>query len=457
MRHSLLALAFLLLCLSCKHEPDTNPDPDPGPPPIVTNTTNVAVKWGLLTLQTMYRLGGNTPTYGSRSLGYAGLTMYECVVNGSPAHRSLGGQLIGLTNLPVPETGKTYQYELALNAGQAVILKRLFDFGYNDAVRMNRIDSLERAINQQFAATVDAAVVERSVAYGKAVAEAIFAWSKTDGGYEGFKRNFDYTYVVPRGSGFWVPPAAGQAQVTTTSPLHPHWGQNRTFALANSTLPVPSMTPYSTSRSSDYYKEFAAVYQKNGSLSQEERNIAGWWADDPTETFSPPGHSYSLAGIVATTAKADLYQTAETYARVGMAVADAFINCWKAKYTYHCERPGTYIRANIDANWNPFWPEPPFPSFYSGHSVQSGATATVLEAIYGPSFSFTDTSHWGRPSDQARKVYYVSRSFNSFWSTAQEAAQSRFWGGIHTNQDNVVGLAEGKKVGTNINALTWRK
>jgi hypothetical protein len=31
------------------------------------------------------------------------------------------------------------------------------------------------------------------------------------------------------------------------------------------------------------------------------------------------------------------------------------------------------------------------------------------------------------------------------------------YGGIHTRQDNEVGLVEGKKIGKNINALAWNK
>jgi PAP2 superfamily len=452
MKRCLLLLPFLLL-LGCGKEPD--PIPTPTPPnvePAPAKTDNVAVLWGRMTLQTMYRLPANTPTYGSRALGYAGLTMYECAVNGSTNRRSMSGQLSGLTNLPQPEVGQTYNYALALNAGQAYILKHLFD--YAEPTRMARIDSLEMAISTAASATVSTAVMARSATYGQAVAEAIFNWSKTDGGFEGYKRIFDYTYKVPTGPGYWVAPLMGQ--VTSNVPMHPYWGKNRTFVDANSQLPVPTMVPYSGSVGTPCYTYNLEVYEKSKSLTADEKAIAGWWADDPTETFSPPGHSYSLAGIVAQTAKADLYGAAETYARVGMAVADAFVNGWKAKYTYHCARPSTYVRANIDPNWVQFWPEPPFPAFYSGHAVQSAASATVLERLYGKSFAFIDNSHQGRPRD-VRGIDYLPRTFTSFWASAQEAAQSRFYGGIHTQQDNMIGLAEGQKIGQNINALSWQK
>ena len=45
---------------------------------------------------------------------------------------------------------------------------------------------------------------------------------------------------------------------------------------------------------------------------------------------------------------------AEAYARLGIAVHDAFIVCWYAKYTYNLLRPVTYINRVIDPTWLPF-------------------------------------------------------------------------------------------------------
>ena len=40
---------------------------------------------------------------------------------------------------------------------------------------------------------------------------------------------------------------------------------------------------------------------------------------------------------------------------------------------------------------------------------------------------------------------------------AEETADSRFYGGIHTPQDNEVGLVEGKKIANHVNELNWKK
>jgi hypothetical protein len=292
------------------------------------------------------------------------------------------------------------------------------------------------------------------VAFGRSVALAIYRWSENDGGNYGYSRHFDPRFTFPKGESYWVPPVMGQ--MVSLYPLHPTWGNNRMFVTANSTMPVPVISAYSKDNSSEYYKLYKAVYDKNLTLTHAEKEIAAWWADDPTETFSPPGHSYNLATIAIKKGRVSLVKSAEAYARVGMAVADAFICCWKAKFTYFNERPISYIRANIQPAWFSYWPEPPFPAFPSGHATQSAAAATVLADIFGESFSFTDNSHEGtkRFSDDLK---FKSRNYSSFWQSAEESAYSRFLGGIHTQQDNQTGLTEGKKIGRNVNQLSWKK
>lgn len=449
-----LAVGLSLFLLSgCKQTTDPV-DPDPVFPQGESANkmpADVALLWGKMTLRLATRTPGNAPTYASRSFGYLGLTMYETTVFGIEGRQSLVGQLSDLTSLPRPETGKTYDWVLALNAGQAFMLKQL----YEQTADENKlaVDSLSNAVIAS--RTVAADVAERSTQFGLAVAQAIFEWSKTDGGHQGYKNNFPLEYVLPTAPGNWIPPTDGQVAIRRA--LHPYWGNNRRFVPANGTLAVPAPEAYTKDPASNYYKMYKAVYDKNVSLTQEEKEIAAWWGDDPSQTFTPPGHSYSLATIAIKTTKANLAQAVETYARTGMAVADAFVNCWKCKFTFHNERPSTFVRANVNIAWTPYWPEPPFPAFPSGHSTQGAATAVVLTDIYGANVKFVDDSHVGRAKDVIRNVEFKARSFNSFWETAEESAWSRFLGGIHTQQDNETGLAEGKKIGANVNGLKWKK
>lgn len=441
-----------LLCLSLFTESCKPDEPVVEELPSDVASPEAATKWAELTVQLLYQLPDNSPTYCSRALGYLGLTMYESVVQGSKTHQSVAKNLNKLTFVPQIESGKRYNWQLSLNAGQAYMLKKLYNFS---DIYKARIDSLATALEKQYSANESAEVIERSKKFGQSVADVIYLWSTVDGGFEGYLKNFPTDYVIPTGAGKWQPPQKSQS--ASQRPLHPYWGTNRPFAAGDATIAVPELIPYSTNRFSQCYAQFLEVYAKNFTLTQEEREIGAWWSDDPSETQSPPGHSYNLGTVAIRTAKPNLTVAAETYARIGMGTADAFINCWKAKYTYFSERPSTYVRDNIDGSFVQYWPEPPFPAFISGHATQGAATAIVLTDIYGEPFAFTDDTHANRERDTVQKVDFKPRKFTSFWESAEESAHSRFLGGIHTRQDNVQGLAVGRQVGYNINKLGWRK
>ena len=157
-------------------------------------------------------------------------------------------------------------------------------------------------------------------------------------------------------------------------------------------------------------------------LSPEQEAIARFWSDDPGATPTPPGHWISILTQVVRALDLPLDRAAEAYALVGIAVADAFISCWNAKYRDNVLRPVTYIRRLIDPDWTPLLITPPFPEYTSGHSVQSAAAAHVLSKLFGR-LAFTDRTHERRG--------LAPRSFGSFMEAAREAAISRLYGGIH--------------------------
>jgi len=441
----LAILSVLFLFQTCSND-------DPDPQPISETQKTLPAHWADVTLRTIQFTFPNSPTYTSRSLGYIGLTMYESVVHGRATMKSMVGQVNGLASLPEPDLSKEYNWSLSLNAGQASILKSLYPHAAPDIVKL--IDSLETATYEASMFTTETEVAQRSIQFGRAVAEAIYDWAKTDGGHEGYFHHFDPDYIFPVGNGYWIPPSFGQS--ASRFPLHPYWGNNRTFISDNAALPVPEILPFSTDPNSEHFKLFNEVYLKRKSLTEEEMRIAAWWADDPTQTASPPGHSYNLATIAVTSAEADIFTAAEAYAKVGMAVADAFICCWKIKYTYHSERPFPYIKAHIDPQYQQFWPEPPFPAFSSGHATQSAATAVALTSVFGNTFPLVDNTYEKRLPD-FNNIEYRSRKYKNIQATATECAHSRFLGGIHTLQDNETGGRQGETIGQNVADLKWKK
>jgi hypothetical protein len=429
--------------LSCKQENKKLPE-----------GFELATAWADMTNYITKTTPANSPTFASRCFGYIGLTMYESVVNGYPEYQSVAPQLNGLGSLPLPEKGVTYNWQLALNAGQAEILRNIYI--QTSDLNKNKIDSLEHHFVSLFEMIIpDESIKNRSILYGKKIAQLIFEWSQTDGGHRGYLNNFDKKLVFPDKPGCWRPPL--YAQSFSHFPLHPHWGRNRTFLAIDSTIAAPVFIPFDTLPGSAYYNQFKQVYEKEKILTQGEKETAIWWADDPDVTFTPPGHSYYLSTLAIRKTRPAMIKCAETYARVGMAVADAFRNCWKWKYQFFTERANTFIPQHIDQEWISFWPDPPFPAFPSGHAIQAAAAATVLTNLYGENFAFTDSAHVGRERDEIRHADFKARHFNSFWEAAEETAMSRFYGGIHTPQDNARGLEKGKIIATNINQLHWKK
>jgi hypothetical protein len=439
----LLCISLSLLSLSCKQENEKLPE-----------DFELATAWADMTNYITKNTPANSPTFASRCLGYIGLTMYESVVNGYPDYQSVASQLNGLGQLALPEQGANYNWSLALNAGQAEILRSIYVQTSDE--NKTRIDSLEKRFEKLFKNSIaNDSIADRSIAFGKKIAQQIFEWSKTDGGHRGYLNNFDKKLVFVEKPGCWKPPL--YAQSFSHFPLHPHWGNNRTFLAVDSAIAPPDFIPYDTTPGSAYYNQFVQVYEKEKVLTQDEKEAAIWWSDDPEVTPTPPGHSYHLATIAIRKVRPDLIKCAETYARLGMAVADAFRNCWKWKYQFFTERANTFVPQHIDQRWESFWPDPPFPSFPSGHAIQAAAAATVLTDLYGDNFPFTDSIHVGRPRDEIRNTDFKARHFNSFWEAAVETAMSRFYGGIHTPQDNTKGLEKGKIIGTNVNQLYWKK
>ena len=442
-------IKFFISCLfvgwlaSCRQENEKIPE-----------DFELATAWADLTNYITKNTPANTPTFASRCFGYIGLTMYESVVNGYPEYQSIAPQLSGLGNLPLPQKGVAYNWQLALNAGQAEILRNIY-IQTSDKNKA-KIDSLGDHFASLFKKIdQDDSIANRSIQYGKKIAQQIFELSKTDGGHRGYLKNFDKKLVFAEKPGCWRPPL--YAQSFSHFPLHPHWGKNRTFLAVDSAIAAPEFIPFDTMPGSAYYKQFIQVYEKEKILKQAEKEAAIWWSDDPDVTFTPPGHSYYFGTIAIRKMRPPMIRCAETYARLGMAVADAFRNCWKWKYQFFTERANTYVPQHIDVQWESFWPDPPFPAFPSGHAIQASAAATVLTDLYGDNFAFTDSAHVGRPRDEIRNTDFKARHFNSFWQAAEETAMSRFYGGIHTPQDNARGLEKGKVIGNNVNQLNWKK
>ena len=420
-------------------------------PPVSAYSSAVATEWFQLALLLVQQTPGFSPPVAARALGYLGLALYESVQPGMPDHVSLSGQLNELESLPWAQPDEPLHWPTVANASLAAMTSMMFsNASLENKARIERLErNLPLKLERDFDPTkVTAEITNRSETFGRLMAMAIMTWARTDGGHEAWAplRRSRQPYVPPSGAGKWsaTPPAFAPA-------LLPWWGEVRPFVLKSAAVcEAPPPPNYSQDPNSVAYKEAVEVYQVSNQASQEQRQFALYWADDPLKTPTPAGHWAFIATDLLKLKKSNLAQAAETYARLNMAMSDAFVAGWRTKYRTNVLRPVTYVQLVIDSNWVPeLMHTPPFPEYPSGHSVQSAAAAAVLGKVFGTDVPFTDNTHndrgWG------------PRTFKSFKAAAEEAAFSRLYAGIHFRSGVTGGQVQGACVAEQVLALKFRR
>lgn len=434
-------VAAAVFVAGCEKDDDDDDDPQPTYPLTADYGDDVANAW-VQTSRQMVKVAPVTPPVAARAYGYLGQAIYEGVVNGMPNHISLHGQINGMPPVPATNPNLEYHWPSVVNKAAYDILTFLFD-GNANAIPL--ADAQFTALHNQYAETVDPMVLERSESYGQLVATVIEVCAEQDG--YATLHNCSYDWTAHAGPGLWEPTPPGMV----TSPVEPCWGEMRPFVLDNVDAECfPAAPPaYSTDPTSAFYLEMMEVYQTAGADStSEQQTIARFWADGGGTT-TPPGHWMNITNMILNMENGDLADAAEVYCKVGLAVNDAFISCWNAKYQMNYLRPVTAINDLIPGaeSWLPPIATPPFPECTSGHSTQSGAAYVVLTDFFGVvAFSDTTANPYGLPA----------RSFDSFEDAAWEAAYSRLYGGIHFRTACEVGVSQGECIGAAVNALQFR-
>ena len=167
--------------------------------------------------------------------------------------------------------------------------------------------------------------------------------------------------------------------------------------------------------SADFVEAAKELQDHQDNMTEEKRKIANWWSDG-LGSYTPPGHWNKFAKDFLIKYKENPLRSARTFAYLNMAVMDAGIACWDAKYFYHYPRP-----INAIPGFKTILGTPNFPAYTSGHSTFSAAASDILSHIY--------------PSETAQCEAW-----------AQEAAESRIYAGIHWRFDAEVGIETGKQV-----------
>jgi hypothetical protein len=214
----------------------------------------------------------------------------------------------------------------------------------------------------------------------------------------------------------------GTPPLDSAHPQEPQAGSWQTWVLKNGGDFQPPAPP---SPDSDAFLLAAKeVLEVSRNLTPEQKRIAEYWHLDQG-TVTPPGLWNHKAYELAARRKLSEKERLRLLSTLNVAMMDASIACWHAKYAWWVQRPFTTIHEHLDKTFMPYLVTPPHPSYVSGHATISGAAAEVLKRFF--------------PKD--------TRQIDGW---AEEAALSRLYGGIHYRFDNEAGLALGRQIGKTV-------
>ena len=378
-----------------------------------------------------------SPPVASRVYMYPTMAAYEIMAKAYPSqYYSLAGQLTELEK--TPKISEDVNPHLAALLSYNTVGKTfIFSEDKMKAFQDKQAEKI-RAMN------VPRRVRKASQVYADRISEHILAWAKGDL----YNQTRTYSkYTILEENKFWKPTPPDYMDG-----IEPHWNKIRPLVLdsANQFQPKAPLS-FNLTKGSPFQIQLQEVYEIGIGLTDEQVEIAKFWDCNPyvthhrghamfaTKKITPGGHWIGITGIVTRQAKSDFAAVINAYTHVSVALFDAFISCWDEKWDTLVVRPETLINKYYDEKWLPLLQTPPFPEYTSGHSVISRASALVLTKLYGNDFAFEDTTElaYGLPA----------RYYNSFIHASEEAAISRFYGGIHYMMAIDEGVNQGNEIG----------
>jgi hypothetical protein len=234
------------------------------------------------------------------------------------------------------------------------------------------------------------------------------------------------------------------------------WGHVAPFVLNHASQFRPGR-PYHI-RSKKYAADFNEVKAFGGDdvttpslRTPDQTQLGMFWIEGSVLTWN------RIARNVSTDRGLDLWENARLFGLLNLAVADAYIAHFNAKYHYKFWRPVTAVHlADSDGNpetvgvptWIPLQQNYPTPAYPSGHSTAGGAASQVLQEFFGTdNIDFRVCSLTLPPGQTCTDPSPVFRSYVSFSQAAEENALSRILAGLHFRNDVEEGMKLGGKIG----------
>ena len=288
---------------------------------------------------------------------------------------------------------------------------------------------LDTSYRAALAAVPDGEPKSQGIQFGEQVAAEMLALRARDGA------DAPNTYRPFTTAGRYVP---------TVFPVASNWGQVTPFALEEGRQFRPAAPyPLNSPQWATDYNELKRLGSKTGSeRSAEQTDIARLWE------FTGQGLYHLIPQQLSAAKDLDVLEKARLFALFTMAMADAYIAVFDAKYAFNFWRPVTAIRnGDLDGNdaterdpaWEPFIATPMHPEYPCAHCILAATAAAVAEAFFRdgvPPFSLTSPTAPG-----------VTRRFNRPLDFVAEAINARVYDGVHYRTSGQVGAAMGRKIG----------
>ena len=289
--------------------------------------------------------------------------------------------------------------------------------------------------------------IERGIAWGTDVAQAVLAWRATDG--------FSTSYHPFNGGtavGQWrpTPPAFGpmSAQGLAFAAM---------FVLSDNTQFRPGPPRGLTSATyTDDFNAVKALGRKTGSTRTEDQTaLAVFWEGNASVHWNQAANQMALANHLS------MSDSNRLLAVLNIAMADTAFTTWSGKRSYGADptevtwRPVTSIPladtdlnpdTAPDAEWLPLINTPSHPEYPAGHPSLNGAAATVLLGHFDDHQIFTLTTS-GQPS----------RTYTSIAHARSDGNNARVWGGMHYPSTVAISDTEGEAIANYVNLNSMQR
>jgi hypothetical protein len=358
------------------------------------------------------------PVYAARAYSYLTAGQYDALKSAwhwkyqynRPSPAKVDNAVAAL--MPVSDLPAYPSEDAVLSGVSADLLKVLFPAAVEEITL--------KAAEQRNAALWSGKATASDIAAGLALGKAVAAVFVTRAGADGMRTAGGTTAqwqamaaaATARGEVAWV-----SQETPLRPPMLPLFGQVRSWMMTAADIVAERPGAPPSTGSQQFRDETAEVRRTVDNLTREQLSIAHKW-NDGAATYSPPGHWNDITAELVRDAKMSEVRAARTFALLNMAMHDAGVGTWEAKFFYFNPRP-----SQVDPAIKTPIGLPNFPSYPSGHSTFSAAAAAVLSYLF--------------PSGSA-----------NFGAMRDEAGISRLYGGIHYRSDIEAGKAFGARIGT---------